>query len=40
MDEEVDSLVDYIEMNDFDHVIIGMSPGSMYEGGFNFLAGI
>ena len=40
MDEGVNSLPDYIEKNDFDYVIIGMSPGSMYEGGFNFLNGI
>ena len=40
MDEDVENLLDYIEKYDFDHVIIGMSPGSMYEGGFNFLDGI
>ena len=40
MDEGVKSLLDYIEQNDFDHVIIGMNPGSMYDGGFNFLGGI
>ena len=40
MDEDVENLLDYIEKYDFDHVIISMSPGSMYEGGFNFLGGI
>ena len=40
MDEDVDNLLDYIEKYDFDHVIVGMSPGSMYAGGFNFLNGI
>ena len=40
MDEDVENLLDYIGKNDFDHVIIGMSPGSMYDGGFNFLNGI
>ena len=40
MDGTAKTLLDYIEKNNFDHVIIGMSPGSMYEGGFNFLGGI
>ena len=40
MGEDIDSLIDYIEASDFEHVIIGMSPGSMYDGGFNFLEGI
>ena len=40
MDEDVETLLDFIEINDFDHVIVGMSPGSMHEGGFNFLEGI
>ena len=40
MDEDVKTLLDYIEKYDFDHVIVGMSPDSMYEGGFNFLAGV
>ena len=36
----VKSLLDYIADYDFDYVIVGLSPGSMYEGGFNFLEGI
>ena len=38
--EGVENLLDYIDTNTFDYVIIGMSPGSMYAGGFNFLDGV
>jgi len=40
MDKDADNLVEYIERNDFDYVVIGMSPGSLYGGAFNFLEGI
>ena len=35
-----DSLLDYIEANKFDHIIIGLSPMTLYGNGFNFLDGI
>ena len=38
--EGAENMLDFIEANDFDYIIVGMNPGSMYEGGFNFLAGI
>lgn len=34
------SMIEYIEDNEFDHIIVGMSPMSLYTNGFNFLKGI
>lgn len=38
--EGVESLIDYVEDNEFDQIIVGLNPGTLYEGGFNFLTGI
>ena len=40
MGDNSKTLVDYVNANNFDHIIIGMNPGSMAEGGFNFLSGV
>lgn len=34
------SMLDYLEENTFDHVIVGMNPGTLYNTGWNFLANI
>lgn len=34
------NLAEYLENNEYDHVIIGMSPSSLYSGSFQFLEGI
>lgn len=35
-----DTLITYLEENDFDHVVIGFNPGTLNDAGFRFLDGI
>lgn len=34
------NMIDYMDANGFDYVVIGLSPGTLYTGGFTFLNGI
>ena len=34
------NLIEYVEDNRIDHIIIGLSPATLYKDGFNFLTGI
>ncbi|MDL2205314.1 hypothetical protein LJC33_00195 [Eubacteriales bacterium OttesenSCG-928-N13] len=37
---DVASLPEYLQANGFDHVIVGLNAGTLYDSGFNFLNGI
>ncbi|MDL2318319.1 hypothetical protein LJC74_04430 [Eubacteriales bacterium OttesenSCG-928-A19] len=38
--EGITNLVEYLDTNAFDHVIVGLNPGTLHENGWNFLTGI